>query len=112
MPQGFNRIAYLPQNADKAIAKLGLDEYLAQPIVKAQNRRDYELITTITRTGDDTATAMLTDLVGEEIEVMITPTVIAKITKLPKGEEPVTRQCLSDNELGDVLVPFKGLKSQ
>ena len=63
MPQGFSRIAYLSQNADKEIATLGLDEYLAQPIVKAQNRRAYELITTITRTRDDTATtAMLTDL--------------------------------------------------
>ena len=57
------------------------DEYLAQPIVKAQNRRAYELITTITRTGDDTTTAILTDLAGEEVEVMITPAVIAEITK-------------------------------
>ena len=88
MPQGFNRIAYLPQHADTAITKLGLDEYLAQPIVKAQNKRAYELITTLTRTDDDIATAILTDLAGEEIEVMITPGVIATITKFPKGEEP------------------------
>ena len=95
---------------DFMITKLGLDEYLAQPIVKAQNRRAYELITTLTRVEDDIATAILIDLAGEEIEVMITLAMIATVTKLPKGDEPVTRQGLSDNELGDVLVPFKGLK--
>ena len=64
---------------------------MAQPIVKAQNRRAHELITTITRTGDDTSTAQLKDLAGEEVQVMITPDVIAEITKLTRGE-PVTHQ--------------------
>ena len=90
MPQGFNQLAYLPQNSDKAIAKLQLDEFLAQPIVKAQNRRAHELITTMTRIGEETATACLTTLKGEEVQVTITPDLIAEITKLTRGE-PVTR---------------------
>ena len=42
-------------------------------------------------TGDDTTTAQLKDLAGEEVQVIITPDVIAKVTKLTRGE-PVTRQ--------------------
>ena len=109
MPQGFNQLAYLPQHADKAITRIGLDEYLAQPIVKAQYGRAYELLKTLEKIGQDSATAKLTNLKGDEVHVIITPDIISEITKLPRGE-PIVRQGYSDKELGETLVPFKGLK--
>lgn len=109
MPQSFNQIALLPEIGERAIGRVGLDEFLAQPIVKVEPQRAHELLTTL-KNGEYTTTTTLTNKDGEKVEVNLTMERFAETTKLPRGEV-VKGQGYKDSDIRESkLVTFKEIK--